>query len=81
MAALPISSAAPSKDLAGDSLSEAAAGAEADFQRLPAITAVFAAEAAVALLHTKHFLYRPIDRLLKRNPILSLQVEHYIWPQ
>lgn len=44
------------------------------FQQLPAITAVFLAEAAVALLHSKHFLYRPIDKLLKRSPTLNVQV-------
>jgi hypothetical protein len=42
--------------------------------RLPAISALFAAEAAVALLHPKHFLYRPIDKLLKRGPSLNLEV-------
>ena len=77
LAALPISSTAPSGDLSGDPSAPAAVGAEAALQRLPAITAVFAAEAAVALLHSKHFLYRPIDRLLKRNPTLSLQVCQY----
>ena len=73
VAALPISAAAQLEDPAGDSSAVAAAEDKADFQRLPAITAVFAAEAAVALLHTKHYLYRPIARLLKRRQNLTHQ--------
>lgn len=50
------------------------ASAGVPFQRLPALAAVFLAEAAAALAHPSAPLYAPVNKHLLRAPALDLQV-------
>lgn len=45
------------------------------FQRLPAVIAVFAAEAVFVLMTPGSAMYSPVNKLLLKGPVLNLEVE------
>ena len=45
------------------------------FQRLPAVIALFAAEAVFVLMAPGSAMYSPVNKLLLKGPVLNLEVE------
>lgn len=45
------------------------------FQRLPAVIAMFAAEAVFVLMAPGSAMYSPVNKLLLKGPVLNLEVE------
>ncbi|KAF3513448.1 hypothetical protein F2Q69_00010108 [Brassica cretica] len=58
-------------------------GVEEPWQRIPTVSAVFAAEASLILLNSSHEHYVPIKKLLKSSPSLNLrgipQFHEFLW--